>query len=220
MHLDYLLAPLVVILSLVIIFTLPFAILFKTLSKKPKYVSWLMGLFIAIILVGLVYRLLLTTLSANIYFPAYFYRYNRAEIITFGIGIMLAVTFYVLNLQTAAKKYLILASGLLLLGYSVIAFFILVLFDPGSSVMFENYHYFNDHIKSLCVYREDKSECPRTEEDLASFNQEKWNEFTSAATVNYSFDETTGTYIYTAEDHAWKMFNNDNDPGYFDVKQL
>lgn len=61
----------------------------------------------------------------------------------------------------------------------------------------DNFHYFHDHLTSLCVNREDLAECPKDASQLEAFNPQKWDAVQTCGQVQYSFDENKYNFEIT-----------------------
>lgn len=208
-------------LVIITLLAIPFALTIQTLFKRSTTASWVIGVGSSIgLLIFFRFALVILFSIHNVeyfYFPIWLYYFYMPVIASGAIASLLIYFFIKINRKKHTKQKLVLGAASLFAVSSFTSWLVIWLFSPGSFPMLANYHYFNDHIKSLCVYRENKIECPRNEEQLAAFNQEKWREFNQTATVTYTFDEATQKYIFVAEDPWLKLVNNDVAPGYMEV---
>ncbi len=67
--------------------------------------------------------------------------------------------------------------------------------DYGASTRF---HEFNAHLKDVCDERKNKSECPKTEEELRQFNPIEYDQITACSKTFYTFDSAT-------QEHTWMV---------------
>lgn len=86
----------------------------------------------------------------------------------------------------------------------------LLLLQPGPPVCHSELFYsnvLNQHIKDLCYFREDKSECPKSEDELKAFNSKSYERLTYCADVKFEYDESIDNIKFNVYPKTKKSFN-------------
>lgn len=179
-----------------------FAISIKSLTKIPAVASWILGVLAgSVTMGGLILLLRLNYLKFNfeqtLLSPTLF----RDEVIYYGfcavISLVLVGIFFLLNRKT---QNIWVLSGISIIYFAIWGVFIAFvtnLFNPCDKQPFYDFHYFHDHLISLCVNRDDLAECPRDTSQLGAFNPKRWNRVNQCAHVTYSFDEKSQKYFFS-----------------------
>jgi hypothetical protein len=90
-------------------------------------------------------------------------------------------------------------------------YFSLGMINPCTWEATDHFHFFNGHLNSLCIERDDLSECPRDEGALAAFNPERWRQFNQCAVITYSFDEQTEIFDFDVENSSFHLWTHNRD---------
>lgn len=85
---------------------------------------------------------------------------------------------------------------LLILGGALSFFFYL---DERCEAEKHYLHMYNQHLKELCVEREDKSQCPQNIDQLKAFKPETWKKIEGCFTLEYTMEEAPAKYKFEAK---------------------
>jgi len=110
-----------------------------------------------------------------------------------GVCFLFAILFFYRKLsnENVTQKWTIPALIMSIVGFSILLpYILLVLFlwsDLCNDGVLERAHFFNGHIKSLCLERND-GECPKDVHELAAFSPMNFAKLERIANVSYSWD--------------------------------
>jgi hypothetical protein len=122
--------------------------------------------------------------------------------------IMSVITPKIITFEVSKRALLVFGSIISALSLGALFFTVVAMLYYQSpcegTLRFSRYHVhaFNQHLKDLCYFRTDKSECPKSEAELMAFRPDAYVEIQACAETRYFYDDQAQNYVWEIDSHV------------------